>query len=109
LDRKGAKTSTDSLEDDLIEAGVRVTPIGLDDYVNACADIYDAVAAKEIEHGDYPELNDAVRAAGWRKVGPERRVWAATNGEISMLKAVTLAYGGPDIASVYEDRGLVTL
>lgn len=99
----------DSLEDDLTDAGVMVTPLGLDDYVTACSDIFDAVAAKEIAHGDYPELNEAVAAAGWRKVGPERRVWAPTGGEISMLKACTLAFGAPNSVSVYEDRGLVSL
>ncbi|HKY57531.1 MAG TPA: hypothetical protein VJL80_05795 [Aeromicrobium sp.] len=89
----GRKREADSLESDLREAGVRVFPAGLDDYVTACADLYDAVAAKEAEHGDYPELNDAVAAAGWRKVG-NRRVWAALSGDISMLEAVTLAKWG---------------
>lgn len=109
LDRKGRKDSGDPLEQDLVNAGVRVTPASLDDFVNGCTDVFDKVAAKEIEHGDYPELNDAVAAAGWRKVGPKRRVWAATSGDISMLDAVTLAYGAPDDTSVYEDRGMVTL
>jgi hypothetical protein len=54
-------------------------------------------------------LNDAVRAATKRKVG-ERWAWARHSGDVSMLEAVTLAFGvNVDTTSVYEDRGLVTL
>lgn len=90
IDRKGPASS---LGEDLEAAGVRVTWIGLDDVVNSCADLFDAVAAKEVEHGDYPELNDAVRAATKRKVG-ERWAWARHNGDVTMLEAVTFAFAG---------------
>jgi hypothetical protein len=88
IDRKDEAAS---LQEDLELAGVTLTWLGLDDYVDACADLYDAVAAKEIEHGDYPELNDAVTSAAWRKVG-QRKVWT----DAPMLKAVTMAFGAPD-------------
>lgn len=91
LDRKGAASD---LEDDLIAAGAIVVPIGLDDVVTADSELYDAIEAKEAEHGDYLELNDAVAAAGWRKVGPQRRAFAAVSGEISMLEAVAFAKWG---------------
>jgi len=90
LDRKGPASS---LEDDLVAAGVTVTPAGLDDYVQACADLYDAVEAKQVEHGDYDDLNDAVTAATKRKVG-ERWAWSRRSGDVSMLEAATLAAWG---------------
>lgn len=73
--------------------GVHVIRASLDDYVQACADLYDAVEAKELEHGDDPELNRAVMNAGWRTVGSEsgRRVWSRKRGDVSMLEAVTFA------------------
>jgi hypothetical protein len=60
--------------------------------VTACADLYDAVEAKEVTHGSYDDLNAAVAAAGWR--GTERRAWSRRTGDISMLEAVTLALWG---------------
>jgi hypothetical protein len=82
-----------SLVTEIEDAGVRVMRAGLDDYVQACADLYDAVEAKEVEHGDYHDLNAAVASAGWRKVG-DRRVWSRKTGDVSMLEAVTLALWG---------------
>jgi len=89
LDRKGPASS---LEDDLEAVGVRVLPAGLDDYVQACAALFDAVEAKRVTHGDYDDLNDAVTAAQQRKIG-DRWAWSRRNGDVSMLEAVTLAYG----------------
>jgi hypothetical protein len=108
LDRKGPASS---LEDDLVDAGVDVTGAGLDDYIGACADLYDAVEAKQVEHGDYDELNDAVAAAEKRKVG-DRWAWSRRSGDVSMLEAVTLAFrfrDAKDESSAYEERGMVTL
>jgi hypothetical protein len=107
LDRKG---SASDLEDDLIAAGALVQPVGLDDVVTADAELYDAVEAKEVCHGAYVELDAAVAAAGWRKIG-QRRAFAATAGEISMLSAASLAkWGGKHgAASVYEERDMVVL
>lgn len=90
LDRKGPASS---LEDELTAAGVRVTWAGLDDYVTACADLFDAVEAKRVEHGDYDDLSDAVAAAAKRKIG-ERWAWSRRNGDVSMLEAATLALWG---------------
>lgn len=74
-------------------AGVDVTRGGLDDYVEACADLDVAVATAGVEHGDYTELNDAVASATWRKVG-DRKVFGRKDGEISMLEAVAWAKWG---------------
>jgi len=90
IDRKGP---AGSLERDLLDAGVVITPAGLDDNVTACADLYDAIESGTAVHGGYSELDDAVIAASIRKVG-DRWAWARRNGEISMLEAVTLALWG---------------
>lgn len=76
---------------ELTKVGVKVTPIGLDDLVQACSDLHKAIAASQVEHGGYTVLNDAVNSATWRKVG-DRRVFGRMDGDISMLEAVTLAY-----------------
>jgi hypothetical protein len=91
LDRKGPAAS---LEDDLTEAAVDVTGASLDDYVEACNDLRDAVEAKQVEHGAYTDLDAAVAAATLRRVGDGRDVWARRNGDISMLEAVTFAMYG---------------
>jgi hypothetical protein len=99
------KDQAESLGEDLELAGVTVTWVGLEDYITSCSDLYDAVAAKEVEHGDYPELNDAVASARKRKVN-QRWVWS----DAPMLKAVTLAFGCEDAnASVYSERDMVVL
>jgi len=93
IDGKGPAAS-------LIEAlealGVTVLRAGLDDYVQACADLFDAVDTKQVEHGNYADLNAAVTAAGWRTVNAEsgRRVWSRKLGDVTMLEAVTLARWG---------------
>jgi hypothetical protein len=104
IDRKGPAGSTRGRPG---AAGVNVTAAGLEDYVTACADLFDAVNAKEVTHGAYPELDAAVAAATQRKVG-DRWAWARRSGDISMLEAVTLAHWAAE-PSVYEDRGLVIL
>lgn len=86
-----------NLEDDLKARGISVDHGNLkrasyDEYVQACGDLFDAVEAKELSHGDYPDLNDAVKSAGWKP--GQRRVWAPRSGDVSMLKAVTLARWG---------------
>jgi hypothetical protein len=78
---------------DLEAAGVELLQAGLEDFVQACADIRSAVELGRVEHGDYADLNAAVDAAGWRTIG-ERRAFARKNGDISMLEAVTLALWG---------------
>jgi hypothetical protein len=95
-----AKGPAASLLDDLAELDIPVLRASFDDYVMACSDLYDAVEAKEVTHGGYDDLNDAVFAAGWR--GTERRVWSRRNGDVSMLEAVTLAHWGAGQAVHYD-------
>lgn len=106
-----AKGPGESLIEDLEKAGVTVTRASLDDHIQADADLYDDVARGGITHAGYGELNDAVSAAGWRKVG-ERRVIAPKSGDVSMLKAVSFALWGARhavVESVYEKRGALVL
>lgn len=82
-----------SLVDELELAGVNVERIGLEDYITACAGLYDAVEQYAFRHPNDDDLNAAVAAAGWRKIG-DRRAWARRGGDITPLEAVTLALWG---------------
>jgi hypothetical protein len=87
IDKKGpASFIVPALE----SAGVALTFLDTEDFVQASADIVAATDAREVEHGNTDDLNDAVAAAGWRKVG-DRRVFARKSGDISSLEAVTVA------------------
>jgi hypothetical protein len=91
---------------DLEDAGATVVGLGLEDRIQADADLLDAVENGTIRHGDHDELNRAVDAATWRAVS-DRRVFGRKAADISMLEAVSLAmYAGrvPDydvLASIY--------
>jgi hypothetical protein len=88
VDRKGpASFVIPALE----AAGVAMTFPSLDEFVQACSDVRAAVEQGSVTHGNYDDLNAAVDAAGWRKVG-DRRAFARKNGDISALEAVTLAF-----------------
>ncbi len=75
---------------DLEAAGVNVVKLGLDDMVQACADVKLAVENREVTHGGYGDLDSAVDAATWRTVG-ERRLFGRKKADIGMLEAVTIA------------------
>jgi hypothetical protein len=98
IDRKGG---ADALGKSLDDAGVDVTWVSRDDFATASAGLFDAVAAGEVVHGDYLELNDAVRAAGKQKFG-DRWVWARHGGDVSMLEAVTWAHWSAVNAPAYD-------
>lgn len=87
---------------DLEAASVPLELVGLDRFVQASVDLAAAVDNAEVEHGDYGDLNAAVAAAGWRKVG-DRRVFARRNGDISSLEAVALALSGAKQATPDPD------
>jgi hypothetical protein len=69
--------------------GVTVTRGGLDDFIQACADLTTAVEGQEVEHDGYDDLDEAVAAADWRAVGEARRAFGRKSGDISALEAVT--------------------
>jgi hypothetical protein len=76
----------------LEDAGVNVTPVKLNDAIEACSWIVRATKDDRIRHGDTTELNDAIECAAWRMVG-DRKLWGRkqSTGDVSMLEAVTLA------------------
>ena len=73
-------------------AGVRVRKANLNDYVAACADIYDRVQGRRLVHEGHPDLDKSVEGARWRTVG-DRRVFGRKQSEedIALTEAVTLA------------------
>jgi hypothetical protein len=101
IDKKGPAAP---LIPDLEAAGVPLVLMGLDDVVQACADLREAVETRGVCHKNYTELNEAVDAASWRKIG-DRRAFARRDGDIAMLEAVTFARS--ITSSVYEERELV--
>lgn len=81
-------------------AGVKVYRADTEAWIQASAEIKLAVEADEIQHGDYPQLNEAVAGSGWRKVG-DRRVLDRRRCEIDPLESVTWARWGVSNAT-YE-------
>jgi len=75
---------------DLEAAGLLLTCLSLDEFIQACTDIREAVDTRQVEHGNYDDLNAAVDAATWRKVG-DRRAFGRKFGDIAALEAVALA------------------
>jgi hypothetical protein len=80
------------LKEDLELAGVHVVPVTFDEFVQACADFDEAVAAKAINHAAQTELDQAVKSAQWRTVG-DRRVVSRKTSDIPELESVILARG----------------
>jgi len=87
IDKKGPAAPVIAELEDL---GVTVVGAGLDDRIQADADLRAAVEIGAVNHGNYADLNDAVDAATWRTVG-DRRLFGRKAADISMLEAVSLA------------------
>jgi hypothetical protein len=83
---------------DLEAAGVALTLVDLDEFAQASADLATAVAAGEVEHSNYPELDAAVAIAKWRELDG-RRVFDSRKGDISTLEAAALALRGASVAA----------
>lgn len=101
-----AKGAAETLVERLEDAQLNVIPASNDDYIQACADVKDAVESVSLRHFGDDDLDDSVAAARWGKLNG-RGVFA----DCDMLEAATLALWGTDheTDSVYEARGLVTL
>lgn len=82
--------------EDLVEAGALIQEASVDDQVQAAADFADAVETGMVTHGNAPELNAAVMASKWRRIG-DRRTLDVRGTDISMLEAVALAKWVADI------------
>lgn len=94
----------------LQDAGVRLTTLTFDEYVQATSDFDDHVSGQVLLHpAEAPELDDAVAGAAWRYVGEQRVVGHRQSTEdISMLEAAICAAHGAEQQreSIYEERGL---
>lgn len=73
-------------------AGVDLTVVDLDSYIEACALVFDRVRDRTLTHAATTDLNEAVRVAAWRSIG-ERRAFGhkMSAGHIETLEACTLA------------------
>lgn len=103
IDKKGpASFLLPALE----EAGVELTLLGLDDFLQSNADLKAAVEQGTVTHGHYTDLDAAVDGATWRKVG-DRRAFARKTADISALEAVAVAlwtdtHGDPPIYDIAD-------
>jgi hypothetical protein len=81
------------LADAIEELGGRVERVPFEEYVDACAGVYDGVRYRTVAHINHEDLNDAVEAARWHNVN-DRRVFGRkeSEGDIDMLEAGTLAH-----------------
>ena len=87
-----------SLKAEARKAGVRVVPLSLPNWKDACAAMHRQVADKDLLHANWPELDAAVAAATRREIG-DRWAWGRRGeGDISMLEAATVALWAQDNA-----------
>lgn len=79
----------------LMAAGVPVEAVGRRFYVDACASLDAAVAARKLRHGNEPGLSTAVSAARWSTSGDAgQRVLSRRDPRVSPLVAAALALNG---------------
>lgn len=93
-----SKGPAENLIEKLRAAGVRVKTTTTEEYVGACAELFDAVQDGKVQHSNDEDLNTAVGSAETRNVG-DRWAWARRAGDISMLEAATLALWGANQAT----------
>jgi hypothetical protein len=78
-----------TLRQALQEAGVDVTVMSLEDYIEGWSSLVNRVREGIVTHQAAPELDDAIAAAGLRNVGDGRQVpgRVRSSGDIDMLEA----------------------
>jgi hypothetical protein len=81
------------LLDELRDAGVELTVVGVNAACDACADVYDAAQDARVAHMGDDDLDAAVMGATARPVG-DRWMWGRKTSlsDVSMLEAATLAH-----------------
>lgn len=97
--------------DDLRRDGVRTRQLSGRQYTEACARFFDLVTERSVEHGDQPELNEAVDAAEMkRRSNSSVWVWARKDitHDISPLVGCTLALHGLSKAKTEKKKRQVT-
>lgn len=91
---------TKNLREKFEEKDIPVEWVDLNEYADACSDMYDKVQLGTLMHPDAAEMNQAVKGAAWRPVG-DRQVWGRRQSlksgkDVSMLEAGTLAIRGAE-------------
>lgn len=87
----GGTTAAGSLIAPLQQAGIVVHTAKLRDYVNACSMFFDAVEAQSVGHPGDPRLDDAVTAAGRRRLGDAWAWQRRSTVDLTPLVAASLA------------------
>jgi hypothetical protein len=90
----GDVASPTAFVDDLETAGARVVKTTSADFTAGSGEIYDAVKARTIRHGNQAALNNAVKTAKWRTAGADgsRAFQLKDCPEAGPLAAVTRAF-----------------
>lgn len=93
---RGPVVPPKAFEDELDRAGVQVEPMTLGDFPAACGAFSDALAERQIRHGNQTALNAAVKAAKWRSAGTDgsKAFQLKDCPEIGPLAAATRALHG---------------
>lgn len=87
----------------LRDHGVDVTAMTTADRISADSDLKKRVKARTATHARTPELDAAVAAAAWRKVGDRKMLGRSqSSADISMLEAVSNALWGAENAAAYD-------
>lgn len=98
IDKRGpAAALIPSLE----AAGIQLTQLATEDFIQASADMRRLVDEGAIRHGNYDDLNAAVDAATWRQIG-ERRAFGRKTGDIDALEAVAIALWADENDGEYD-------
>lgn len=98
---------------ELRERGVEVEELSSADVARATGQLIDAANGRNLRHVGQRTLDASLERADVKVSSSGASTWVATSGDISPLKAVTVALGGVaqvgevDDDSVYEDRGMV--
>lgn len=84
-----------SLTHDLLEKGVSVETVGVQEHAQACGQLYDSVGQQTVRHLGQPELRAAIKGAARRPLG-DAWAWSRKTSaiDISPLVGCTLAYWG---------------
>ena len=101
-----------SIFEDAKAAGIEIEPVSTRDHASACSSLLAKVLEGRMRHRPDPILDAALAGATKRDMGDGAWLWSRKNSlvDISPLVAFTLALAAVgDDASIYEDRGLVTL
>jgi hypothetical protein len=96
----------------LLEAGVEVVEVSSAEVARSTGMMLDSINGRTLRHIDQASLTKSLRIAGLRTSSAGGSIWDDNGGDISPLKAVTVALGGvpqESTASVYEERGMVVL